>query len=173
MAEHRFKKREILGILPHRRFFRMLCDGTATDRSASATVRIPWWKFWLMGHFPGNWIVPGVLQLEMLAQTAGLWIAFNVPEATKTDWVFAAADDVTWLRPVYPRDVVQLEARYLGTNGFGHHEFRATARVNGERVCRAKKIVIAPVRVAVTSPVGEPGSREQRTQGQEAVASAP
>ncbi len=141
---------ETRGILPHRRMFYLLRDGVVTIRElgqetgATATLLVPRWKWWLMGHFPGNWVMPGVLQLECLAQTAGLWIAFNVEGADKQDWGMTGVDEVRWHNPIRPGQEVSLEARFVGARK-GFYYFDAIAYVEGKKACEASRIALRQV----------------------------
>jgi 3-hydroxyacyl-[acyl-carrier-protein] dehydratase len=64
------------------------------------------------GHFPGNAIVPGVLLVEGMAQTAG--IAVGSPGKM---FLLAAIRSMKFLRPVHPEEPVGFSARKLGNVG--------------------------------------------------------
>ncbi len=89
----------------------------------------------LTAHFPGNPLMPGVLLLEAMAQTAGLLLG---PGASA---VLAQVKDARFRRPVIPGDRLRLEARRLGALG-RLHRFAVTASVDGE-VAAAGELVLA------------------------------
>ncbi len=89
----------------------------------------------LTAHFPGNPLMPGVLLLEAMAQTAGLLLG---PGASA---VLAQVKDARFRRPVLPGDQLRLEVRRLGALG-RLHRFAVTASVDGE-VAAAGELVLA------------------------------
>jgi 3-hydroxymyristoyl/3-hydroxydecanoyl-(acyl carrier protein) dehydratase len=89
----------------------------------------------LQDHFPGNPIVPGVLLIEAMAQTAGLLL----PEGSSA--VLAQVKDARFRRPVVPGDRLRIEADRSGGLG-GLHRFTVVAWVGGERAAEAE-IVLA------------------------------
>jgi 3-hydroxyacyl-[acyl-carrier-protein] dehydratase len=59
------------------------------------------------GHFPGQPLMPGVLQLEAMAQVGGVAFLHGQPPGSLV--LFAAADNVRWRKPVVPGDQLRLE----------------------------------------------------------------
>jgi len=89
----------------------------------------------LQGHFPGNPLMPGVLLVEAMAQTAGLLLSEG------SSAVLAQIRDARFRRPVVPGDQVRIEVEELG--GLGRlHRFAAKASVDGSTVAEAE-IVLA------------------------------
>ena len=89
----------------------------------------------LQGHFPGNPLMPGVLLVEAMAQTAGLLL----PEGSSA--LLAQIRDARFRRPVVPGDQVRIEAEMLGGLG-GLHRFAVKASVDDAPVAEAE-IVLA------------------------------
>ncbi len=89
----------------------------------------------LTAHFPGNPLMPGVLLLEAMAQTAGLLLR---PGASA---VLAQIKDARFRRAVIPGDQVRLEARRLGRLG-SLYRFTVAASVAGAPAAEAE-IVLA------------------------------
>lgn len=84
------------------------------------------------GHFPGQPIMPGVLQIEALAQTAGL--AFFLDDDKLG--VLMGVDNVKWRKPVLPGDTLLMEAHRVKFNGrIGVVDAQAT--VEGDLACSA------------------------------------
>lgn len=85
----------------------------------------------LQGHFPGNPIMPGVLIVEMMTQTAGLLL----PKDSSA--VLARIKEARFRRPVVPGDQVVLSATRLG--GIGNiHRFTTSATVGGTLAAEAE-----------------------------------
>jgi len=77
------------------------------------------------GHFPGDPIFPGVLQIEALAQ-AGAVAVLAHPENKGKIVLFAAVDNVRFKRPVVPGDTLRLETRMVeGRGRIGRGEGKA------------------------------------------------
>ena len=89
----------------------------------------------LQGHFPGNPLMPGVLLVEAMAQTAGLLLSEG------SSVLLAQIKDARFRRPVVPGDQVRIEAERIGNLG-GLHRFSVLASVNGTAVAEAE-IVLA------------------------------
>ena len=89
----------------------------------------------LQGHFPGNPLMPGVLLVEAMAQTAGLLL----PEGSSA--LLAQIREARFRRPVVPGDQVRIEAERLGGLG-GLHRFAVKASVDDAPVAEAE-IVLA------------------------------
>jgi len=89
----------------------------------------------LQGHFPGNPLMPGVLLVEAMAQTAGLLLSEG------SSALLAQIRDARFRRPVVPGDQVRIEAERLGGLG-GLHRFAVKASVDDAPVAEAE-IVLA------------------------------
>jgi 3-hydroxyacyl-[acyl-carrier-protein] dehydratase len=90
------------------------------------------------GHFPGHPVMPGVLILEAMAQSAGL-LGMEIlgPDRKPTMlYYFAGADNVRFRRPIVPGDQVILEAKYISSRR-GIWKFDCRALVDDQVVCSA------------------------------------
>ena len=91
------------------------------------------------GHFPHHPVMPGVLIIEALAQTAGL-LAFtssDTPVDDNTVIYFVGIDGARFRCPVVPGDQLRMEARILRTSR-GIWKFAAKATVEGQLACEAE-----------------------------------
>ena len=103
---------EIMGILPHGYPF-LLVDrivefevGKRIVGIKNVTINEPFFQ----GHFPGQPIMPGVLIVEAMAQTAGVLALKSMPEdLRKKPIYFIAIDKVRFRRPVIPGDQIRME----------------------------------------------------------------
>ncbi len=108
---------QIMKILPHRYPFLMLdrvikIDGNKITGLKNVTINEPFFQ----GHFPGHPIMPGVLQLEAMAQLAGILMLRNAENAGQLAY-FMAAEDVKWRKPVLPGDVLVIEVELTKVRG--------------------------------------------------------
>ena len=111
---------DILGVmrmLPHRYPFLMVdrvvkIDGNRITGIKNVTINEPFFQ----GHFPGHPIMPGVLQLEAMAQVAGIVMLKSAENAGKIAY-FMSAEDVKWRKPVLPGDVLVIEVELTKMRG--------------------------------------------------------
>jgi 3-hydroxyacyl-[acyl-carrier-protein] dehydratase len=100
-------------------------------------------EWFFQGHFPGQPIMPGVLQVEALAQTMGVYVA-QQPGFGDRLGLFASIEECRFKRIVTPGDQLRLEVTMerLGSKfGRGH----GIASVDGEVACDVKiSFIIAP-----------------------------
>lgn len=127
----------IRAIIPHRDPFLLLDQVTALEPGVRASGRylVKPDDWYLAGHFPGNPIMPGVLQVEALAQL-GAVCGLAHPDFAGKLALFAGIDDVRFKRIVRPGDVLDLECAITRLRGpIGKADARA--HVAGELACRA------------------------------------
>ena len=124
--------------LPHRAPFLFVDDVDACEPAVSvrAHYRVTGEEPFLAGHFPGNPIFPGVLQLEALAQAGAIAVLADARYADKLP-LFGGVEDVRFRRLVKPGDVLDLAVdieRLSARGGWG----RGVASVDGAECCRAR-----------------------------------
>ena len=127
----------IRAIIPHREPFLLVDEVTELRPGVRAVGRylVKPDDWYLAGHFPGNPIMPGVLQVEALAQL-GAVCGLAHPDFAGKLALFAGIDDVRFKRIVRPGDVLDLECRITRLRGpIGKAD--ASAHVGGELACRA------------------------------------
>lgn len=105
---------DILKILPHRYPF-LLVDRIVDfegDNKCTGLKNVTMNEPYFPGHFPGHPVMPGVLQLEAMAQVASV-LMLRMPENTGKIGYFMSADNVKYRRPVLPGDTILIEAELL------------------------------------------------------------
>tara|TARA_Y100000590_G_scaffold460043_1_gene618491 strand:+ start:7932 stop:8378 length:447 start_codon:yes stop_codon:yes gene_type:complete len=93
---------------------------------------------YLMGHFPGKQIMPGVLIVEAMAQASGI-LGFKTMDKKPEDgsiYYFVGADDLRFKRPAVPGDQLILSSKVI-TNKKGIWKFACKATVEDELVAEA------------------------------------
>lgn len=128
----------IMALLPHR-YPMLLVDrvlkieGNRIVAIKNVTLNEPFF----MGHFPGHPIMPGVLQLEAMAQAAGI-LMLRKAESTRQLAYFMSAEDVKWRRPVRPGDTLVIEVELMKMRG-------KIGRAKG--VCKVQSEVVSEAEV--------------------------
>ena len=135
---------DIMRIIPHRYPFLMvdriveLDPGKRVVGIKQVTANEPQFT----GHFPGRPIMPGVLMVEALAQTAGVCV-MTLDEYRGKLGLFAGIDDCRFRRMVIPGDALRLEVTVEKLRGmFGR--VRGVASVDGEVAVEATLSIIIP-----------------------------
>ena len=137
--------REIESLIPHRWPFLLVDRIVEYDADAKRIVGIKGvtaTEWFFQGHFPGLPVMPGVMQVEALAQTMAIYVA-KQPGFGDRIGLFAAIDETRFKRIVVPGDVLRLEVTMekLGSRmGRG----RGVASVDGEVACEVTISFIIP-----------------------------
>ena len=130
--------RRILDTLPHRYPFVMI-DRVVEFVGSDALVAIKNVSInepYFQGHFPGNPVMPGVLQLEAMAQAAGI-LMLRRGSAEGKATLFMSADKVKFRKPVRPGDQLILNAKLTKTRGDKLAAAEVTCTVDGQVVSSA------------------------------------
>jgi 3-hydroxyacyl-[acyl-carrier-protein] dehydratase len=137
--------REIEALIPHRWPFLLVDRIVEYDSAAKRIVgqkAVTASEWYFQGHFPGLPVMPGVLQVEALAQTMAVYVA-KQPGFGDRIGLFAGVDACRFKRIVSPGDTLRLEVtmeKLGGRFGRGH----AVASVDGEIACDAMLSFIIP-----------------------------
>ncbi|HVV02290.1 MAG TPA: bifunctional UDP-3-O-[3-hydroxymyristoyl] N-acetylglucosamine deacetylase/3-hydroxyacyl-ACP dehydratase [Verrucomicrobiae bacterium] len=127
----------IFRVLPHRYPFLMVdrithAEGGRVTGVKNVSANEPYFS----GHFPGHPIMPGVLQLEAMAQVAGILMLKQVENEGKLAY-FMSAEKVKWRKPVRPGDVLVIEVEVVRIRGkIGRA--KGVCKVQGEVVSEAE-----------------------------------
>ena len=136
---------QIQALIPHRWPF-LLVDRIVEYDPARGYIKgekaVTATEWFFQGHFPQLPVMPGVLQVEALAQTMAVYVAQQEGFGDRIG-LFAAIDECRFKRVVQPGDRLTLEvtmAKLGGRFGRGH----AVASVDGEVACAADLSFIIP-----------------------------
>ncbi len=118
--------------LPHRHPF-LLVDKIIelTDTSIVGVKNVTFNEWFFPGHFPGNPVMPGVLQIEALAQTGGI-LCINAMPKGKYDTYFLKINNCKFKQMVKPGDTMLLKLELMAPIRRGICEMRGTVYVNGK-----------------------------------------
>lgn len=136
-----------LGLLPHRPPFRFVdsVDQLVPGHSVVASYQVTGEEHFLAGHFPGNPIFPGVMQLEALAQAGAIALLADERFSGALP-LFGGVEEVRFRKVVRPGDSLRLAVtleRLSARGGWGV----AQASVAGHTTCAGRLLfALAPSR---------------------------
>ncbi|MCB9188536.1 MAG: bifunctional UDP-3-O-[3-hydroxymyristoyl] N-acetylglucosamine deacetylase/3-hydroxyacyl-ACP dehydratase [Flavobacteriales bacterium] len=132
---------DIEKMLPHRYPF-LLVDKIMeiTDEGIIGVKNITMNEPQFTGHFPGNPVMPGVLQIEAMAQVGGIFALSKVDEPELYSTYFMKIDNVKFKQKVIPGDTVVFDLQLLSPIRRGLVNMGGTAYVNGKPVMQAEML---------------------------------
>ncbi len=124
---------ELKQYLPHREPM-LLVDEIDIDQEGTAhsKYRIREDEFFCRGHFPGNPIVPGVIQCEIMAQSCALLVKDEIVGKTT---LYSGIDNLRFKHPVFPGDLCEVTARLKDKRG-NLFFCEAVLKVAGKLCCK-------------------------------------
>ncbi|MCC2545042.1 bifunctional UDP-3-O-[3-hydroxymyristoyl] N-acetylglucosamine deacetylase/3-hydroxyacyl-ACP dehydratase [Hymenobacter sp. BT175] len=130
---------QIAQILPHRYPFLLIdkiihLDSTTVTGVKNVTMNEEFFN----GHFPGNPIMPGVLQIEAMAQTGGILVLNTVPDPENYLTLFLGIENCRFRKKVIPGDTVIFKCQLLAPIKRGIAKMKGQAFVNGKVVMEAE-----------------------------------
>ena len=138
MAEPPLRAEQILGLLPHRYPF-LLIDRVLelTDERVLCLKNVTFNEPFFQGHFPGVPVMPGVLQIEAMAQAGGILASRAVAfDPTTHVMLFMAIDAVKFRKAVTPGDQLHIEVLPLRKGKI--FKMKGEIRVDGQVVSSAE-----------------------------------
>jgi len=129
---------DIMDILPHRPPF-LLVDKiySLTETSVIGMKNVTMNEPFFVGHFPGKPVMPGVLQVEAMAQTGGILALKSVPDPENYLTFFMKIDNVKFKQQVVPGDTLVFKLELLAPIRRGICQMQGYAYVNGKLATEA------------------------------------
>jgi 3-hydroxyacyl-[acyl-carrier-protein] dehydratase len=131
--------RRIMHAIPHRYPFLMIdrVVDVVRDRSAVGIKNVSVNESFFQGHFPNHPVMPGVLIIECMAQTAAVLVVETLgPESAGKVVYFMSIEAAKFRRPVVPGDQLRIHVEKERNRG-NVWKFHAVARVDGVSVAEA------------------------------------
>ncbi|MFY7963497.1 MAG: 3-hydroxyacyl-ACP dehydratase FabZ, partial [Chitinophagaceae bacterium] len=127
-----FTLQQIEKILPHRHPF-LFVDKVVelTDKHIIGIKNVTFNEWFFTGHFPENPVMPGVIQIEALAQTGGILCINSMPEG-QYDTYFLKIDNCKFKLKVVPGDTMILKMEFAAPIRRGICEMKGTVYVGGK-----------------------------------------
>jgi len=109
---------EVMQILPHRYPFLMVdrIIGFEGENKITGIKSITINEPFFQGHFPGHPVMPGVMQVEAMAQVASI-LLFKLTKTSSRVGYFMSADQVKFRKPVFPGDTIFIHAELTRARG--------------------------------------------------------
>lgn len=130
---------QVMEMIPHRPPFLLLdrvVDVVADERATGikcVSISDPWFQ----GHFPGRPVMPGVLVVESMAQTAAVLVVATLGPTAKGKLIyFMSVDSARFRKPVVPGDTLRIAVRKVRNRG-NAWKFNGEARVDNVLVAEA------------------------------------
>jgi len=132
-------RERIMQMIPHRDPFLMIdkvVDVVANDR-ATGIKNVSPQEYYFRGHFPSRPVMPGVLIIEAMAQTAAVLVVHTLgPEWEGKLVYFMSVDEARFLNPVVPGAELRVQVTKV-FNKMNIWKFSGEAKVDGKLVARA------------------------------------
>ena len=145
MSDIVMSTRDIEAVIPHRWPFLLvdrIVEYAPDEQRIVGEKAVTATEWYMQGHFPGLPVMPGVLQVEALAQTMAIYVA-KQPGFGDTIGLFAEISDCRFRRVVQPGDRLRLEVT-MEKLGRRMGRGRGVATVDGEVACEATIAFIIP-----------------------------
>ena len=72
-------------------------------------------EYFFKGHFPNNPIVPGVIIIEAMAQTAGVVVSYKLREYEEKSVLFMSVNKAKFRKPILPNDTVSFQVKFINS----------------------------------------------------------
>ncbi len=108
---------EIKKLIPHRHPFLFIdtCEIIVPGEHGISDKLFSKDEYFFEGHFPQNPIVPGVIIVEAMAQTAGIVVSYKLREFKDKSVLFMSVNKAKFRKPILPNDKVSFEVKFINS----------------------------------------------------------
>ena len=108
---------DIKDLIPHRKPFLFVdtCKIIVPGEHGKSEKTFSENEYFFKGHFPDNPIVPGVIIVEAMAQTAGIVVSYKLKEYNEKSVLFMSVNKAKFRKPILPNEKVSFEVRFLNS----------------------------------------------------------
>ena len=130
---------EIKNLIPHRTPFLFIEECKIIEKGkVGESYRIfSENEYFFEGHFPKNPIVPGVIIVEAMAQTAGIVVSYKLREYKEKSVLFMSVNKAKFRKPILPNDKVSFEVKFINSVR-DVYKFQGTCFKNNKKVSEAE-----------------------------------
>jgi len=108
---------EIKKLIPHRDPFLFVdtCEIIIPGDHGKSEKLFSTNEYFFKGHFPDNPIVPGVIIIEAMAQTAGIVVSYKLREFKEKSVLFMSVNKAKFRKPIFPDEKVLFEVKFINS----------------------------------------------------------
>ena len=130
---------EIKKLIPHRDPFLFVdnCEIITPGRQGKSEKFFSANEYFFKGHFPDNPIVPGVIIIEGMAQTAGVVVSYKLKEYEEKSVLFMSVNKAKFRKPIYPNEKVLFEVNFVNSVR-DVYKFEGSCYKEDVKVCEAE-----------------------------------
>ncbi len=130
---------EIKKLIPHRNPFLFIdtCEILVPGEHGISEKLFSKEEYFFEGHFPQNPIVPGVIIVEAMAQTAGIVVSYKLREFKEKSVLFMSVNKAKFRKPILPNDKVSFEVKFINSVR-DVYKFQGTCFKNNTKVSEAE-----------------------------------
>ena len=130
---------EIKNLIPHRHPFLFIdtCEIIVPGEHGISEKIFSKEEYFFEGHFPQNPIVPGVIIVEAMAQTAGIVVSYKLREFKEKSVLFMSVNKAKFRKPILPNDKVSFEVKFINSVR-DVYKFQGTCFKNNTKVSEAE-----------------------------------
>ena len=130
---------EIKKLIPHRDPFLFVdnCEIITPGEHGKSEKFFSANEYFFNGHFPNNPIVPGVIIIEAMAQTAGIVVSYKLKEFDDKSVLFMSVNRAKFRKPIFPNEKVSFEVNFVNSVR-DVYKFEGTCYKEEIKVCEAE-----------------------------------
>ena len=130
---------EIMELIPHRKPFLFIdtCEIIKLGEEGIGNRIFLEDEYFFKGHFPNMPIVPGVILIESMAQTAGIVVSKKYENYNEKSVLFMSVSKAKFRKPVYPNEKISFHVKFLN-NVKSVYKFSGEAFKDDIKVCESE-----------------------------------